>query len=246
MQSLGNVLFVPLEQGGSNGLIQAWRTSTLSETTCPACAPVFLWSFITETAFASVAGAVKLSTGNFLVATAGEDSELYEFYISSGTNLFRPSLFTPLGGFGKLDISTVAGFRPYYQHISLLTKCASTAPGDEAFAGDLYLIGTTSATFGESGDDYADLFRLVITPGADPAFPGTTHTVTAQWIASKHFYCSSASYERQCDFVASAGTYVDPDGRLLLYASEQRRPTAPDGDRRVGQDDGVPRGRSSR
>jgi hypothetical protein len=222
MQALGSYLFVPLEESspaGEAAEITAWDMSQLGETT--PCDPVtgeycarFLWNFPTLTSYAAVAGIVKLSDARFLLATAGQDSNMFEFYVSGLGAISDPTLFYSSGK-GFFDRADVPEFRAYYQHISLLTACSSTGN-----AGQLYLLGTTSATPQNSGDDYADLFTLDITPVADPRYPASSYTVVIRPAATRHLYCSSNSYARQCDFTAAAGTYVDPSGRLILYASE--------------------------
>lgn len=39
-------------------------------------------------------------------------------------------------------------------------------------------------------------------------------------ITHKHMYCTDNAHRDQCDMIAAAGSYVDPDGKVLIYATE--------------------------
>jgi hypothetical protein len=77
--------------------------------------------------------------------------------------------------------------------------------------GTLYLIGLLNKDrYQSTGDDNADLFRVEL--GAD----GQVEIVRESRL---HLYCGYRG-TNHCNFAAAAGTYVDPDGRLFLYATE--------------------------
>lgn len=214
MQGLGSYVLMAVEDGGQPGQIRVWDFAGFNDAIG---GPVSTGWLSSRTPYAAFAGGVKLADNRFLFVTAQQDSDVLEFYVSTGTSITSPGPWY----WGILDRNTVAGFRTYYQHVSLLTACPEDMqPGDAPAPGTIYLLGTTSTDHDGGGEDWLDLFRLSVVWGADPKYPGSSYRVTATWVASKHMACSSDSYERQCDFAAAVGTYVDPQGRLLVYAAE--------------------------
>lgn len=176
-----------------------------------------------------------------MAVTPGSDSKALAFYLAApGRSLDevrtnQVPLQGPYSLFGEpgdyeafFRWDDIANFRTYFQNINLITDCT----------GQLYLLGTTGGgrtraelegwqahgyelpPEGQGSVDRVELYALTITPGADPRYAGTTHTVQLQWKASNIMHCTAKDDARQCDFDAAAGSYVDPDGRLLLYATE--------------------------
>ncbi len=224
MQTLGSHLFVPLEESGA--LIVNYDVSQIGTFPCTqgVNCPSLRWALpLSMTGGAAAfAGVAKLADGRYVLATAEKDTTVIHFLVSKDPSraIDDPQVFD--GALhGAIACKLPNGESCYYQHLSVLTACSTSKL--EPNAGALYVLASGSAAREKSGDDMVHLFELGLTNGGDPAFPGTDLTVAMNEVASRHLYCSSypsSSYVRQCDFLAAVGTYVDPEGRLLVYASE--------------------------
>jgi len=139
---------------------------------------------------ASAVGIAKLADGRYLLVVGERSSKILTFYVSEGTTLDVALAFRWIG----TRTGTVAGG---FQNMNLVTQCD----------GSLFLVGThnTSLPPPSLGADLVRWYRLHNTAdgqiGIDP-------------VGSRQLHC------RRCNFSAGAGLYVDPDGRLLLYAVE--------------------------
>jgi hypothetical protein len=87
-----------------------------------------------------------------------------------------------------------------YQSINMITQCDD---------GQIYLAGMYGDLVG--GEDWMDVFRLDV--------DRYTYAVTLTLVQQRHFYCSYSGMSDQANFKKSAGLYVDPEGRLILYAT---------------------------
>lgn len=85
-----------------------------------------------------------------------------------------------------------------YQSLNFVTRC-----GD----GALFLVGLHQNSW--TGDDWVDLFRVEVTGS------GSTRGAVLTKVAKRHLICDD-----QCNLDASGGTYVTPDGRLIVYGTE--------------------------
>ncbi|MEO8702072.1 MAG: hypothetical protein ABI867_18660 [Kofleriaceae bacterium] len=225
MQMLGSYLLVGIEDGPGSaaGQIVAMDASAVTDTNL--AVPTPKWSLKAETDHAGVAAAAKLTDDRYLFVTANEGIKMFEFYIGKGSS-FASNPFASLEH-GHLYYNSVPGFQRSYQHVSLIVGCPES-PDDTA--GTLYLLGMTNTAYDDwvtwDHDDYADLIKLTITPLDDP-------NTNDQWnihgdfvaddhgeLLGRHLYCTNSSADAQCHFSAATGSYVDPDGRLLLYATE--------------------------
>lgn len=106
-----------------------------------------------------------------------------------------------------------------YQNIALVTACEPAS--DARPGGQLFLLGMTRSP---DGDDVVDVFELNVTfdPTQDEWQADLVSDGKEGPVARRHLYCDQSPIygENQCDFDAGAGAYVDPDGRLLVYATE--------------------------
>lgn len=139
---------------------------------------------------ASAVGIAKLADGRYLLVVGERSSKILTFYVSEGTTLDHELAFRWIG----TRTGTVAGG---FQNMNLVTQCD----------GALFLVGTQNSGFPPPslGSDLVRWYRLANT---DDDQVGITP------IGSRQLRC------RRCNFGAGAGVYVDPDGRLLLYAVE--------------------------
>lgn len=142
----------------------------------------------------SHAGAVALArlANDFVFMIVGEeDSEYLNFYIGTAD----PPDFVHLQRWRDRDAQTEIGDDEFasYQSLNLVTRC-----GD----GQMFLVGMDRDG---SGDDWVDLFRVNV----------TRDSASLTKVAKRNIVCSG-----QCNLDASGGTYVAPDGRLMVYATE--------------------------
>jgi hypothetical protein len=79
-------------------------------------------------------------------------------------------------------------------------------------SGVLYLMG-----FNGGDEDRIDYKRVDLFKGGTSPDPYYRVAVTA--VGSKHMYCSDNSNTDQCDMKAAAGSYVDPAGHVIVYAT---------------------------
>lgn len=139
---------------------------------------------------ASAVGIAKLADGRYLLVVGERSSRILTFYASEGTALDASLSFRWIG----TRTGTVAGG---FQNMNLVTQCD----------GGLFLVGTQNSGFPPPslGPDLVRWYRLANTGD---------NQVGITPVGSRQLRC------RRCNFGAGAGTYVDPDGRLLLYAVE--------------------------
>lgn len=139
-----------------------------------------------------------INAGRYLFFVLGKDTAKNGwFYVSDTSTLTRSTKLQFLDYVDNNDVTPVGGFREY-QNVNLLTECGS---------GDVYLLGTGNPSYKGplgSGDNYADLFRLSISGSS----------VRLERTARRSFQEGGAD---ACTFRAGATSYVDKDGRLLLY-----------------------------
>jgi hypothetical protein len=104
-----------------------------------------------------------------------------------------------------------------YQNIALVTDCALAS--DQRPGGQLFLLGMTR---NPDGDDVVDVFELNVTFDGSNFNADLLSDGKEGPIARRHLYCDQETIfgENQCHFDAGAGAYVDPDGRLFVYAVE--------------------------
>jgi hypothetical protein len=158
----------------------------------------------------------RLRGGRYLLVVGGTNANILDFYVSrAGTDLSAPAFDHAVTWREAQLRSEIRNDRRFgdYQNISLLSDAA----------GQLWLIGTHTSLPGGNGDDFADLHRLDADPQAG---------VRITKVAKRHLHCAipdafvpvggrSVNFGgRQCNFDAAGGTYVTPEGGLLLYGVE--------------------------
>lgn len=167
--------------------------------------PVLSSHFLTDDYWAKTnmaAAITKLENGKFLLLVV-KDKEwpwpgIMEFYVSHETDLDDPDLF---GDDGRAP--DAFSWLPYdWQNINFLTDCTGT----------LYMIGFIGGT-----EDWVDLYRINLFGGGTP--PDPYYHVHVTLVDSKHMYCSGNDNNDQCDFQAAAGSYVDPNGQVIVYST---------------------------
>jgi hypothetical protein len=243
MQTLGRYLFVPTEQTDGGGSARVYNYDMGALTDAVACDPTTgagcpkkLWGFVFATNGAALAAAAKIqdpaAKDRYLMITAGRDSNVLDFYFSTpGYSIASPSVFGGTSSWGKYQARfdraahPESGFRSKYQNLNLITACT----------GQLYLVATqNSGEWPYGGVDLVDLFELKLETIPDSDDAQIRYDAQVRLVASKTLYChatptdwctypgSSTPTEcpRECHLDAAAGAYVDPAGRLLLYATE--------------------------
>lgn len=219
IQALGRYLFVPLENipdvlcnicalsdGSDAAAIAAYDVcSGQDPATCnPTAAPAKLWTLPVSKA-AKWVTAAKLSDGRYLLVV-GKDGEMELRISQSGAALASPTAF----GSASFVKSTASLGWDDYQNVNLVTQCGS---------GNLFLLAShNTGTNLTPGNDWIDLWQLEITEVTS----GTNRSYSVSKlvkISNRHLYCSTPG-PKQCDLDAAGGVYVDPDGRLLYYATE--------------------------
>lgn len=192
MQAIGRYVAVPLENGRD-------ASRVVIADLADAAAPVAVGTLVRDAAEkeAGGAGLAKLADGRYLAVVAHADANELAWYITP--SLSDWSATTRLGTMGAGGY--VGHEHGSYQTVNLVTQCD----------GALFLLGLhgTSNLFGE---DRLDAWRVVL-GGATP---------TLAWVTERHVRCSENGGERQCNFTAGAGVYVDPGGALIVYATEHR------------------------
>jgi hypothetical protein len=139
-----------------------------------------------------------INGGRYLFFVLGKDTAKNGwFYVSDTGTLTRNSKLQFLDYVDNTD-TTPSGAIREYQNVNLITECGS---------GDIYLLGTGNPGYAGSagsGDNFADLFRLSM----------SGNSVRLERTARRSFQEGGAD---SCTFRAGATSYVDKDGRLLLY-----------------------------
>ena len=213
--------------GGSQPKAQIWNLSTPQ---VPQLSSAFLTHFDPvpdgSGGNSAVAAAItKLNDGHFLLAFLKDTPVAQlEFYVSASTDIDDPNLFgaqrvpeaivSTCGNGGALNGCTA---NPYdWQSFNFVTGCD----------GNLFIVGMRGDVNGDDDDDVVDNFEVQLFSGGTGTYSvaltrvdqlGTVGGVVPEGF--KHMYCSDNSNTDQCDFMSAAGTYVDPNGQLIVYAT---------------------------
>jgi hypothetical protein len=150
----------------------------------------------------SGAAIARLKAGNYLLfALDKSEKKRGWFYVSStqgGASLKASTIFN------TFDYTTLPA---QFGNVALVTECGT---------GDLYMIGTENDELGVTSDgvNEAWLMKLAYDPGTEQV------TVAQSWMRS-----FGPNTDAFCTFRAAATSYVDPDGRLLLYCHTRKANT---------------------
>lgn len=166
------------------------------------------------------AGIVKLSDGKYLLAVLVDDPTaapfpftiFIRFYKSEATSLCNPGPDGVCQGPNFTRLNSEWYWVSGQQNLALLTDCSGNLYlwGSEDTAGDMdnYFLGI----------HHNDMTLVGVHISAD------LH-ILPELGEKKRLYCTfdTASVfptDEQCNFDAAANIYIDPDGRLLVYATE--------------------------
>jgi hypothetical protein len=144
------------------------------------------------------AAITKLNNEKFLLAVIKSTPVAQvEFYVSTGTNLDASDVF----GADNRQPDAIWRTSPGWQNINFIVDCS----------GELFLLG-----FRGGSEDYIDLYKIDLYEGG--TYPDRYYQVNPTLWGNKHMYCSDNSNTDQCDMNASAGSYIDPDGQVVIYS----------------------------
>ncbi|UCC77453.1 MAG: hypothetical protein JSW37_03585 [Anaerolineales bacterium] len=171
----------------------------------------------------SSSAVAQLWDGRYLLVVANSDAKDLDFYVSEhpyslqqqGTYpnfVHRQEVLRSQVSRGP-DWSTFKYDWDTFQNISLVTECGT---------GKLYLIATANLDMTADcspmvlglpckpdGQDWASLYEVQLRSG---------HIVVEK--VAEHWFVCGYRGETYCNFDAAAGAYVDPQGQLILYATE--------------------------
>lgn len=194
IQVVGEVLAVPLEGGGRSRVV-FWD---MADPLDPRRLYHLEHSDPMTSSSPGNAGAVatsRLEDGRYLVIVGGKDSDNLDFYVSSTTSLLDTSTT-----FERFSFTTNWDNGPF-QSMNLVTQCD----------GRLFLVGN----YRSGGKGYVSWYDVR---------NGAGNSVVLANRRNKHMICGYPAPGfgsiNHCNFKAAGGAYVDPDGRLLYYATE--------------------------
>lgn len=141
---------------------------------------------------------VKLDNGKYMVALSKSGGKEIGFYLADspfGPYSFKNSISVDLDGENIHD----------GENSTIITECNT---------GDLYMFHSEGydATAGK-GTDKVHLYKLV----------QKNDQIGLKFVSDKTFYCRGSDVDDAgdwCNFEAGVGTYVTPDGGLILYATD--------------------------
>jgi hypothetical protein len=144
------------------------------------------------------AAITKLSNGKFLLAVIkSSPTKQVEFYVSTGTNLDASDVF----GTDDRNPDAIWQTDPGWQNMNFIVDCS----------GEIFLLA-----FSGGYDDYIDLYKISLYEGGTK--PDPYYKVNPTPWDDKHMYCTDNSDQDQCDFKAAAGSYIDPNGQVVIYS----------------------------
>jgi hypothetical protein len=212
IQTIGNWLVVPIEGGPGDANARV----LFYDLTNPASPQKASYEVTVPSETAGTVAITKVQDGKFLLIVGGANCDVLHFYLSNGTSLATDPQF-------ELEWSVIkaADFDwPAYQNTNLVTQAD----------GQLYLIGLHNDGLASTptGDDWVDAWRLELDPQnvlAMRLVKVANRNVHSRWGSSPY---PLSGIPAQCNLDAAAGVYVDPDGRLIVYATEHGA-NGPDG-----------------
>lgn len=152
----------------------------------------------------------RLASGEYLLAVPDNSPKNIRFYRSVGTaELNEETRFEQVAVFSEADLQP--GDNNYFQNVDFVTDCAS---------GRLYMV---LAFQDHDWWGFRQKDRLARYEIREP-----NGQVSLRHLGRQKVDCSPHLAEKVCDFDASFGAYVTPEGRLIYYASEHSN-TGPGG-----------------
>jgi hypothetical protein len=207
LQALGNILAVPVERGRevnpiTGEVIDPGASKVIFYDVTNPLSPVRLANEVDHSSLADAAGVAfmaRLADGRVLLGIGRADSNVLDFYVSTGNDL-RTTGFVHFDTWFESELTGGDSEFGNYQSINLVTQCD----------GALFLIGTHENTAIQVGKDFADTFRLTNGAGDD---------VAIEKVAANHLVCGNRGVNH-CNLDAAGGVYVDPGGQLYIYGAE--------------------------
>jgi hypothetical protein len=192
--------------------------------------PPDLFTFTPGTSMMAVA-ITKLADGRFLmVGDPDVPVSQFEFYVSKGTSLDDPNLW---GDPRRVPDAVVpmGSNPPGWQSFNFVTDCN----------GDLFILGMRGNAGSPGDEDAVENYKVTIAPAAPGSSCGTAYCATmtradqvevttihgdlvvhelSDGQGYKHMQCGNNSNNDECDMQSGAGSYVDPNGEVIIYATE--------------------------
>jgi hypothetical protein len=183
------------------------------------------------------AAITKLNNGHFLLAIEKDfPNAQIEFYVSTLTTLDDPHPFGDDGRTADTTIPFCSGATKGADNpVTGDIECFNNPYGWQSFNfvndcnGDLYVLGMRGDIgcdrFGSGPcNDVVDNFQVQVQATNTGAYAVQMTSVDqlpsgTNGEPSKHMYCPDNSGNDQCDFQAAAGSYVDPQGQVIIYSS---------------------------
>jgi hypothetical protein len=175
----------------------------------------------------------KLNNGHFLlIGDPDVPVGQFEFYVSEGTDLDDPNLWGTPGRPPDAIVSfSGPDAPPGWQSFNFVTDCN----------GDLFVLGTRGDV-PPHNQDIVENYKIDLVPGGPNASCGTRYCATmtradkvvvetivdgdailnlvSDGEGSKHMQCGDNSGNDQCDMSSGAGTYIDPNGQVIVYSTD--------------------------
>lgn len=227
LQAMGRYLFVPLERSDGAGTARVYLYDVAGLVGAASCdpatgagCPLKRWGYVTAQSGASTVAVARLTNPGgklrrYLMVTAGRQSDVLELHVSEPTSSIENASLFGSWGTPEATLDTTADPRlgdwGEYQNLDLVTACED---------GQLYLLASHHNGRVYPEEDWIDLWELDLVPDGGVNRDGSP-TYHAQIVerASRHLNSSVFSGDEMFNLDAAAGSYVDPDGRLLLYAT---------------------------
>jgi hypothetical protein len=190
MQSLGNILAVPFERSGVGSKVVFYDVSKPLN-------PVRLGNVVDHSSLAGEAGTAtlgKLADGRFLLVIGRSDANILDFYVSTGLDI-RATSYELFYTWHASELHGGDGEFGDYQTLNIVAQ-------DD---GSIFMVGMHKSLAGFVGRDFVDLFLIE---------NGSGNSVSITKVNAKHLFCDDG-----CDLDAAGGAYIDPAGRLYLYAT---------------------------
>jgi hypothetical protein len=216
-QIIGDILALPLEERQDTalpeGMVLFFDVSD----------PVHPVRLAPEVKFEHAAGTVAITRRPderyFLQITGPEGGEKNYYYVSNTTDLREPGSSFSLYDTWENELlwgnwPTGIDGKTSHQSFNFIRQC-----GDDR----LYMLGTRNDNFSPIlGDDKIDVYEVFLQD--DPIDPETQELTgevqIGQVVQDAHMYCSFTGTGDTCNFQAAGGTYVAPDGELIVYGME--------------------------
>ena len=193
IQLIANILVVPVEKGTSSKVYfydmsekgKAKRLSTVIDRTQGDLR-----------AEAGAVGIAKEANGRYITVVGRNDSNILDFYRSTGTMLTNTT-FQHLSTWRESEL--IGGDNEFgnYQNLNLIREEGTDT---------LYMIGMHNNSVAGLGRDWADLFKITIGSGSEP--------VGIEKVAKKHM----KSRDLKLNFDAGTGVYVYDKHTIGIYA----------------------------